>query len=336
MRYAMTSTINGVYSMRQAIKRLSAFFLCVIVLILPAHCYMGYDIVATVDSTKWVIHRYTVNFLFSKEENIAGNGNFSRYRYINNIAGMNTKEQSYSLAGNLTHEEKLIMRASEGPVVISIGLDDYTFPDENYTENMTLDVSSAKISIDERWPAYFADYKKISYLGPGIASRDYYDNNGDIVSNSAKSWKLSKESYYRGYLNRTIIDVNIAPGSVIENRYRNSSSRYHLLMKSIGEKTQLGIVRQKMYTNETKFGRPDRYLVMSQDYVGQFNIALSVDMDNFVDRVKEDDDWMPCCFGGYLTEPTYYQKGSKGFGSNLTNIFDCTCSKPTSPAGCSK
>jgi hypothetical protein len=34
---------------------------------------------------------------------------------------------------------------------------------------------------------------------------------------------------------------------------------------------------------------------------------------------------MPCCFGGYLAMPTYYQKGSKGFGSNVKSIFDCTC-----------
>jgi hypothetical protein len=336
MRYALTSSIAGVYSMRQAIKYIIAFLLFVIVLILPAHCIMGYDIIATVDSTKWVIHRYTENMLFSKEENIVGKGNFSRYGYINNIAGMNTKEQSYSLAGDLSHEERLIMRTSEGPVVISIGLEDYFVPDyDNDTQNV-FKVSSADISIDERWPAYFANYKKISYSGPGITARDYYDNNGDIVSNSVKSWKLSKQSYYRGYLNRTIIDVHIVPGSVNEKRYRNSSSRYSLLQDSVGEKTHLGIVRQRMYTNETKFGRPDVYQMVSQDYVGQQKIALLIDMASIVDRVKVDDDWLPCCFGGYLTEPTYYQKGSKGFGSNLTNIFDCTCFKPTSSAECSK
>jgi hypothetical protein len=51
---------------------------------------------------------------------------------------------------------------------------------------------------------------------------------------------------------------------------------------------------------------------------------------------SNDDDWLSCCFGGYLTEPTYYQEGTKGFGSNLTNIFDCTCFKPISPAGYGK
>jgi hypothetical protein len=326
MRYAMISIVSRTYSIMQATKYIFTLFLIVNMLILPAHCIMGYDIIATVDSTKWVIHRYTENMLFSKEENIVGKGNFSRYRQISNIAGMDTTEQSYSLGGDLSHEEKLLMRTSEGPVVISIGLADYFVPDdENDPENVAIDVSSsADISIDEKWPAYFADYKNISYIGPGVTSRDYYDNNGDMVTNSIGSWKLSKQSYYRSYLNRTLIDVHIAPGSAIEKRYRNSSSRYSLLQDSVGEKTQLDIVRQRMYTDETKFGRPEIYQTLSQDYVGQQKISLAIDIANIVDRVKADDAWLDCCFGGYLGMPKSYRSGESGFGSNLTRIFDCT------------
>jgi hypothetical protein len=327
MRYAIISIMSRVYSIMQATKYTFTLLFIINILILPAHCIIGYDIIATVDSTKWIIHRYTENMLFSKEENIVGKGNFSRYRQISNIAGMNTKEQSYSLGGDLSHEEKLLMRTSEGPVVITIGLVDYFMhDDENDTENVTIDVnSSVDISIDEKWPAYFADYKTISYLGPGITARDYYDNNGDVVSNSLSSWKLSKQSYYRGYLNRTLIDVHIAPGSAIETRYRNSSSRYSLLQDSVGEKTNLGIVRQRMYTDETKFVRPEVYQTISQDYVGQQKIALSIDMANIVDRVKFDDARLDCCFGGYLSMPESHMSGESGFGSNLTRIFDCTC-----------
>ena len=43
------------------------------------------------------------------------------------------------------------------------------------------------------------------------------------------------------------------------------------------------------------------------------------------DEEEKDDAWLPCCSAGYLTMPTYYQKGSKGFGSNVKGIFDCTC-----------
>lgn len=316
--------------MKQAITCISLFLLFIIVLILPAYCRIGYDITANVDSTQWNIHRSTEKMVFSKNEIINGKGNFSVYRQIRDIAGMNAKEQSYATGGNLSHEEKLLMRTGEGPVVISIGLQDYSLPDEENTEEKTdLNVgSSAEISIDEKWPAYFADYKKTSYLGPGIAVRDYYDNNGDIVSNSIKAWKLSKESFYRGHLNRTIIDVSIVPGSVIERRSSNTSSHYSLLMKSIGEKTHLGIVRQRKYTEETKFGWPDVYHMMSQDYVGQVNMALSIDMANYVKRLPEESTWLDCCYGGYFSMPESYRSGESGFGSNLTKIFDCTCYQP--------
>ena len=62
-------------------------------------------------------------------------------------------------------------------------------------------------------------------------------------------------------------------------------------------------------------------------YVGNFDITRKVHMNTsyYEGSSYVEDDWIPCCFGGYLTMPTYYQKGSKGFGSNVKSIFDCTC-----------
>jgi len=48
-------------------------------------------------------------------------------------------------------------------------------------------------------------------IGAGLVAAD-----SDLYSLSLSSWKLSKQSYYRGYLNRTLIDVHIEPGSAIE------------------------------------------------------------------------------------------------------------------------
>jgi len=41
--------------------------------------------------------------------------------------------------------------------------------------------------------------------------------------------------------------------------------------------------------------------------------------------IQKSEDWLPCCFGGYLTMPLPYLgdmklKGAKG-------VFDCTCFK---------
>jgi hypothetical protein len=60
-------------------------------------------------------------------------------------------------------------------------------------------------------------------------------------------------------------------------------------------------------------------------YVGNFDITRKIHMNSSAWKIEYDDDWLPCCYGGYLTMPTYYQKGSKGFGGNVKNVFDCTC-----------
>jgi hypothetical protein len=80
----------------------------------------------------------------------------------------------------------------------------------------------------------------------------------------------------------------------------------------------------------------DSKVLVDEFYRGAFSLEKKMVISIKATYTQDDDDWLPCCFGGYLTEPAYYQKGPKGFGSNLTNIFDCTCSKLTLPANCSQ
>jgi hypothetical protein len=66
---------------------------------------------------------------------------------------------------------------------------------------------------------------------------------------------------------------------------------------------------------------------VDEDYWGTYHIEKLMNLTASVDETEEDDDWLPCCYGGYLTMPEVYQKGSKGFGSDVKGIFDCTCFK---------
>jgi hypothetical protein len=68
---------------------------------------------------------------------------------------------------------------------------------------------------------------------------------------------------------------------------------------------------------------------IDQDYVGTYQIKNNITLASSSIDTDYDDYWMPCCFGGYLTMPTYYREGPKGFGSNVKGIFDCTCWKDT-------
>ena len=66
---------------------------------------------------------------------------------------------------------------------------------------------------------------------------------------------------------------------------------------------------------------------VDEDYWGTYTIEKNMTLDVPYKSIVTADDWLPCCFGGYLTMPKYYQAGSKGFGSNVKPVFDCTCSK---------
>jgi hypothetical protein len=66
---------------------------------------------------------------------------------------------------------------------------------------------------------------------------------------------------------------------------------------------------------------------IDEDYWGTYHIEKNITLEVPYKKVTKSDDWLPCCFGGYLTMPTNYQKGGKGFGGNVKGVFDCTCFK---------
>ena len=64
---------------------------------------------------------------------------------------------------------------------------------------------------------------------------------------------------------------------------------------------------------------------IDEDYWGTYHIEKNMTLEVPYKRIEKSDDWLPCCSGGYLTMPAYYQRGSKGFGSDVKKVFDCTC-----------
>ena len=212
--------------------------------------------------------------------------------------------------------------------------DNFTAPDPYNSSNfiiVPLITESADINIEETWPAAYANYKKISYQGPNIRTKEIYENNGDIVTSSIDSWKLDKESLYQTALNRTYISARVTPTLVAEDRAMNKSSFYALRMDSTGSLTHLGFARRQLgFKTQSKGVQRNPDVFVSEDYVGQQSITLKVNMGDFVYRNRDDDEWLPCSCGSVLDEiiaqPDYF-KGSKGFGYNVRPIFDCTCPK---------
>lgn len=263
------------------------------ILITISDAKMGYDVTARVNSTSWSVHRSTHNLNFEMSGSVSGSGSFSRLTHIQNFVGIESHELSSSSAGQLNYDELMQLQSLEGPVSIVAKLKSGT----NESINESLDVSSNEfinIDIDERWPTRFANYKKISYLGPGIRTRESYQNNGDVISTSIDSWKLTKESVYQAHINRSVTSVKIASDDVIETTYANKSSRYGLSLATIGSSTNLDVIRLD------ESGVPK--LLISQDYLGEQRMNLNITMNDWVSPPKEERDWLRCCGAGDAEE----------------------------------
>ena len=270
--------------------RFARFLLLLFLFLIPSSANIGYDILVNGPGVSWEIRRETQNIDFSMEGTISGEGNFSRLTHVQDLAGIKADEKSSSTrGGSLNFDEKMLLLSQDGPVTIIYNLRSTNVTDTN---NETINTGSAKIDIDEAWPVYLANYKKIDYLGPAIRTAERYDNNGDTFASAIDSKKLTKQSIYSTYINRTVIHVEIMPGRVLESRDSNKSSYYDMDMQTIGSLAHLGIIRQSV--------SGDVLSQISEDYKGQAKIGLRSNMSDSVCPQWRNGNWLPCCTGVYF------------------------------------
>lgn len=56
--------------------------------------------------------------------------------------------------------------------------------------------------------------------------------------------------------------------------------------------------------------------------MGVYDITKNICMKSRFDKYANDDDWLPCGYGGW-SDMRYYDK--KGFGTSAKGVFDCSC-----------
>jgi hypothetical protein len=62
---------------------------------------------------------------------------------------------------------------------------------------------------------------------------------------------------------------------------------------------------------------------LEEDYIGTFHIVKNISLITDSLLVEKDEEWLPCCGGGW-EDMLYYDQ--KGFGKSTRGVFDCTCS----------
>ncbi|NPV61340.1 MAG: hypothetical protein HPY61_01695 [Methanotrichaceae archaeon] len=288
---------------------------------------IGYSIGASAGGTSWIIDRYTQNLSLNLVENIAGSGNFSRYNRIEGNSGMKYLERSSAVSGGTTtinQTSKLI--CIEGPVYITYALQDSMREIENpETEYSRLSSNgTAKIMIDEFWPSFFSNYKKITYRGRGIKNLERYNNNEEIISTYTDSWMLTKESLYSYFNNRTKVEAKVTPSGVLEEYRSNESSIYLLEHKSIGSLSHIEFSKEKPLSKENKWPAEDSELHLSQDYKGHVEMKLKITRGrSFLPGplTQESDEYLPCCTDAHGISSWIWDAPSTEINENC--IFNC-------------
>jgi hypothetical protein len=304
--------------MRRERFRTGLILVVLIFLIASSSATMSYDIVVDVSGTGAEIHRYTSNLTMTMTGLVTGVGNFSRLTHIQSTSGIKQDEATSSTKkGNLSYQETKSFLSREGPVIIGVVLKSES---KNLTPvdpqpgniNITVKSESADVNVQEYWPAILVNYNKIEYKGPEIRARERYENNGDIIATSIDSWDLIKQSLYRTSINKTVIDLHVIPGKVVEDIAQNKTSLYALESKSTGALTHLDLIKG---ANDC-----DSVSRVSEDYRGQQTISLTARMNGSIRNPKPDYDWIPCCAGGWdnmeIPDQRYYS--AKGFFDSIT------------------
>jgi hypothetical protein len=66
-------------------------------------------------------------------------------------------------------------------------------------------------------------------------------------------------------------------------------------------------------------------LILDENYVGTYHIKENINLYTSSENDTNEDQWLPCCFGGWDTMRIPFD--TKNFGQSTKGVFDCTCFK---------
>jgi hypothetical protein len=264
------------------------------------------------NSDSWSITRESSNLSFIYEQSVQGQISPVNYRgrslspyhsYYKDVTvnDVRLKERTAALQGSYSSEEQLLLKSSI-----------------NNSVNLTIykPAGSDVYTIDfyEKWPVKLNYSKSMNYSGKEINNREFVGNNHDYVgANFLYNHEFSEERSMNISLERmnaTILatDEAIDLGEVKATR----DTQYKLQSHSTGianfEWRQIG-------TNDEILNAGD------EQFVGVFDIVKNLRMKSRFDIIKKEDEWLPCCSGGFFSMNPLDQRTLK----SAKGVFDCTC-----------
>ncbi|NPV63863.1 MAG: hypothetical protein HPY61_14775 [Methanotrichaceae archaeon] len=265
------------------------------------------------DSDSWYIYRESSNLSFSCEQSVKGQISAVDFRgrslppfhsYYKDVEmnQVRIKERTAAQEGSFSSQEMFNLKSSINNSV-------------NATWEKPAGSNLWKVDYYEKWPVDMHYSKSMSYSGLGINDRQFVGNNWDFIgSGILYSKEFSKEQTLNMSLKRLNATV-LATDQAIELAEIKATrdTEYKL------EEHSTGIAdfkyRQVAANGEVLNAGDERF-------VGAYDISKNIYMASKNVQFEKNDEWLPCCYGGWK-DMRYYDQ--KGFGANARSVFDCTC-----------
>jgi len=268
------------------------------------------------DSNSWSITRESSNLSFIYEQSVQGQISPVNYRgrtlspyhsYYKDVKvnEVGVKERTAAMLGSYSSEEQLLLKSST-----------------NNSVNMTIvkPAGSDVYTIDfyEIWPVKLIYSKSMNYSGKEINNREFVGNNKDYVgANFLYNHEFSEERSLKMNLlrmNATILATDEAID--LSEIKATRDTQYKLQSHSTGianfEWRQVGTEDEILNAGEER-------------YVGTYDIAKNMRMKSRFDTIQKEDEWLPCCSGGFFSMNPADQRSFK----SAEGVFDCTCYNST-------
>ncbi|MDD4650746.1 MAG: hypothetical protein PHQ34_00800 [Methanothrix sp.] len=296
---------------------------------------------AYVDSKYYYPNGYQEsNRTFDFEQSVQGNGYYVTYLYAKagNVAVKNYAHGSGSLNSEATLTYQNLIRSTHNTYS---DYNDFAQDCIQFKEDVAMVYAPMKIAVGNGYYAanpldYSSLLKEKTWVKNYLAGTSMHheveyahglDKELEIVAKDKKNVTWDPEFESVGYTQMKIVEdvtdgkAHIGVLQANEN-YLNASTINQQDLTNPGTWDQLGMNIKNAWRNPS--------IEIDEDYWGTYHIEKNMTLEVPYHLIQKSEDWLPCCFGGYLTLPVTYRgdlglKGAKG-------VFDCTCFKAPTTA----
>jgi len=277
---------------------------------------------------------YESNKTFDFEQSVQGNGYFMTYMYAKagNVAIKNYAHGSGSLNSEATLTYQSLNRSTHN------AYSDYNDFDQDciqFKEDVAMVYAPMRIAVGTGYYAanpldYSSLLKEKTWVKNYLAGTSMHheveyahalDKELEIVAKDKRNLTWDPELESVGYTQMKLVeDVTDGKAHIgVLQANDNFLNNADITDPDYGDTDTLN----KLGNIRSAWDNPS--IEIDEDYWGTYHIEKNMTLEVPYHLIQKSEDWLPCCFGGYLTLPTLAVKdlGLKG----AKGVFDCTCFK---------